>query len=410
MAMRDRLFVDDAGLPGFFARLSKAGIEEAMVVSTCDRVEIMAVRNGEGTLAAILSILGDHAGVSAADIDDQTYTLEGEAAVRHLFSVTGSLDSLVVGEPQILGQIKSSHRYAQEAGCIGLLLDQTLQAAYSMAKRLRRETDIGRRPVSIAAAAVQTARDLHGDLAKCSGLLIGAGEMGEVIAEALLSSGMANLVVTHPSARRAEGLGRRLDCHVADFDELPKLAAKSEIIVTAMSTRHYAVSEDVMVGAIRERRHRPILLIDTGIPGDTEPGIENLDDAFRYTLDDFEHITREGRANREAEAEQAWQILDAELELFLRHSTERQAAPTVKALRERFEEIRDEALRDSDGDAEKATRLLINRLLHEPSETLRTLAAKEAESPSGDWDKTVQALDNLFSLNQAGQDGEDQGR
>ncbi|MDA0241104.1 MAG: glutamyl-tRNA reductase, partial [Proteobacteria bacterium] len=297
-----------------------------------------AVRNGDDTPAAILAILGDHAGVSALDIDDQTYTLEGDAAVRHLFSVAASLDSLVVGEPQILGQIEASHRRAQEAGFAGPLLDQTVQAAYRVAKRLRRETDIGRRPVSIAAAAVQTARDLHGDLAKCSGLLIGAGDMGEIIAEALLSSGMANLVVTHPSARRAEGLGRRLDCHVADFDELAKLSAKSEIIVTAMSTRHYVVSEEVLTGAIRERRHRPILLIDTGIPGDTEPGIESLDDAFRYTLDDFERITREGRANREAEAEQAWLILDAELETFLTRFAEREAVPPRERLSKQHDE------------------------------------------------------------------------
>ena len=164
MTLRDRLFIDEAATPGFFARLRKSGIGQAMVFSTCDRVEIVAIHTGDDTAVNIQMILADHAGVSVSELDDQTYVMQDDEAVRHLFAVTSSLDSLVVGEPQILGQIKASHRYARDNGFTGPALEKLMRGAYNVAKRIRTETDIGRRPVSIAAAAVQTARDLHGNL------------------------------------------------------------------------------------------------------------------------------------------------------------------------------------------------------------------------------------------------------
>ena len=404
MTLRDRLFIDEAAAPGFFARLRKSGVQQAMVFSTWDRVEIVAIDAGEDTAVNIQMILADHAGVSVGELDDQTYVIHDDDAVRHLFAVTSSLDSLVVGEPQILGQVKASHRYAHDNGFTGPALEKFMRGAYNVAKRVRTETDIGRRPVSIAAAAVQTARDLHGNLGGCAGLLIGTGEMGEIVAEALLNSGLSDLVVTHPSARRAEELGRRLDCHVAAFDTLDRLFVKSDIVMTAMSTRRYVVENEAVEKALGERRHRPVFLIDMGVPGDIEPNVDNLEDAFRFTLDDLERVTREGRANREAEAEQARQIVEAEANLFARHRAERTAVPTVQALRQRFEQIRDQALKEAGGDAEKATHLLVSRLLHEPSETLRALAAKEVESSTGDWDSTVAALDALFGLDRGKED------
>lgn len=399
MALRDKLLIDDAAQRGFFARLKRAGISQAVLVSTCDRVEVVAMHDDpEDAVTRIRQILADHAGVDSDELDTETYAKDGGDAVRHLFAVTASLDSLVLGEPQLLGQIKTSHRQAKDAGMGGVEIDRYLDAAYNAAKRIRHETEIGHRPVSIAAAALQAARDLHGKLENATALLVGTGEMGEVIAAALKSGGLGDLVVTHPSHRRAETLGQRLDCHVAAIDDLPALLAKSDIVLTAMNTRQYVVQHVDVAVALKARRHRPMFLIDTGIPGDIEPAVDGLADAFRYTLDDLERITREGRATREAESEAAWRIIDEESALFQRGRHTRDAGPAIRALRRHFEAAQAQALAESGGDAERATRQLIDRLLDTPSARLRELATQENLEDQRDLASALTALHRLFGI------------
>ena len=257
MSIRDRLFVEDAQVPGVLERLRDAGIGEALVVSTCDRVEIQCIHENPSAAAEnIVEILAGHAELEASDLDGQTYTLIGDDAVRQIFRVCASLDSLVVGEPQVLGQVKSCHRLATEAGMAGAAIEAILQAAYGAAKRARNETAIGERPVTIAAAAARLAQDLHGDLSKRSGLLIGTGEMGELVAGAMLTEGLGDLVVVHSAPARAEALARELNCHVADYDDLAQLLDDADIVLTAQGARRHVVTSDMMLVAIHRRRRR----------------------------------------------------------------------------------------------------------------------------------------------------------
>ena len=403
MSIRDRLFVEDAQVPGVLERLRDAGIMEALVVSTCDRVEIQCIHEDPEKAAwEIVGILAGHAELEASDLDGQTYTLVGDEAVRQIFRVCASLDSLVVGEPQVLGQVKSCHRLAAEAGMTGPAMEAILQAAYGAAKRARNETAIGERPVTIAAAAARLAQDLHGDLSKRSGLLIGTGEMGELVAEAMVSEGLGNLVVVHSAPARAEALARELNCHVGEYDDLGQLLDDADIVLTAQGARRHVVTSDMMLVAIHRRRSRPVFLVDTSLPGDVDPSINRIDEAFLYDLADLEGVVMDGRASRESEAAKASDIVDAVLKAFLRGRAERVAVPVLGDLRGHFESVREGALKDAGGDADKATRILINRLLHAPSEAMRDEAAD-----GGGWAAAEDIIRRLFGLSRCKSDDSD---
>jgi glutamyl-tRNA reductase len=338
-----------------------------------------------------------HAGLPPEELNGALYVLSGADAVRHIFTVTASLDSLVIGEPYVLGQIKASHRAARDAGMSGRELEAVLQAAYAAAKRVRRETAIGERPVSAAAAAVDLARGVHGDLGRCGGLLVGAGDMGELVAEALLASGLGHLVVVHPRPGRAEATAQTLNCHVAPFEDLARALADADILVTALGARRSIVTAEMVKGALKRRRMRPVLLVDASIPGDVDTAVERLDGAFLYDLNDLEDVAMRGRASRENEARAALDIIDDEVAGFLRGRAARTAVPTLTALRRHFETAREAAIADAGGDAEKATRLLINRLLHGPSEALRKIAALGSEG-AAELGTAERALNRLFRL------------
>ncbi|NQU57716.1 MAG: glutamyl-tRNA reductase [Rhodospirillales bacterium] len=403
MILRDRLFVEDAATPFILERLKSAGIEQALVLSTCDRVEVQAfckgaIANETETARQIVEILAEHGELGPSELDGQTYVHWDQQAVRQIFAVTASLDSLIIGEPQVLGQVKAAHRIAKQVGMTSSGLESILQAAYATAKRVRNETAIGERPVSIAAAATQLASDLHGDLANCTVLLVGGGEMGELIASDMLGAGLSKLAVTHPNERRAEEASRRLDCHTSGFEELPTLLIEADIVLTALGQRRQAITVAMVNDAIARRRHKPVFLIDTAIPGDIDPLVERIEDAFLYSLDDLERVAMEGRAVRENESGAAWKIIDADVEVFLRGHAERTAVPALNRLRSHFDTVREQALVDGGGDAHKATRLLINRLLHGPSEQLRQVAASESVSKSTSLQEMEDIIDLLFGL------------
>lgn len=401
LGLRDRLFVEDAQVPGFLEALGRAGIGQAMMLSTCDRVEVQALDEDPPAAAErVAQAMAEHAGVDVTALDGQTYLLVDDAAVRHIFMVAASLDSLVVGEPQVLGQVKACHRLARDAGMTGSGLEAILQAAYAAAKRVRSETAIGERPVSIAAAAARLAQDLHGSLDRAQALLVGTGEMGELVAEALVGEGLGDLTVVHPTVSRAETLARQLDCHVADFDELVRLLDEADIVLTALGSRRQVITSDMMLVAFHRRRKRPVFLVDTSVPGDVEPAVNRIDEAFLYDLADLERVVMEGRASREQEAQDAARIVEEELQAFLRDRAERAAVPALSELRAHFEDARGRALAEAGGDAEKATRLLVNRLLHGPSEALRDEAATGAGAAATD------VIRRLFGLSGGGEKDE----
>ncbi|MDA8229920.1 MAG: glutamyl-tRNA reductase [Magnetospirillum sp.] len=396
LSLRDALFIDDDAAPGFLESLKERGLRECLMLSTCDRVEVWtAGEDAERAAAAVVSALAARTALTDSGLAPHLYTLTGAEAVRHAFMVTASLDSLVIGEAHVLGQVKAAHRLARDAGSCGPELETLLQAAFSVAKRVRTETPVGEGPVSIAAAAVQLARDLHGDLADCRGLLIGTGDMGELIAENLIASGLSGLAVTAPRQGRAEAVAQALNGHVVPFDEVKDALAVADVVLTSVGSRNLAVTADAVSRALKKRRRKPIFLVDAGIPGDIEPAVNRVDGAFLYDLADLERVALQGRAGREQAARSARAIVDEEVAAFLRGRAARAAVPAIVALRSRFEEVRDAALAEAGGDAAEATRLLVNRLLHAPSEEMKGVAAEGPE-----WRVMEQTLRKLFRLDE----------
>jgi glutamyl-tRNA reductase len=397
-SIRDLLCSVDSEMPAIQTRLKAAGLDQFLWLSTCDRVEVVAVDADTGRAASIVTaMLAERSGMVPAALEPHLFMATGEAAVRHLFAVACSLDSQVVGEPHVLGQIKAAHREAVEADTIGPELEAVLQAAYNAAKRVRTETAIAERPVSIAAAAVQIAREIHGDLDRCEAVLIGLGDMGTLMADSLRDAGVTRLTVADRVDRRAEAAARRLDGHYVPMADLENALAAADIVVTAAGLGRYILALELMTAVLRRRRRRPVFVIDTAIPGDVDPAVGDLEGAFVYDLADLERVALEGRAVREAAAVAAWAIVDEALAAFRRGRLERAAVPAVAALRRHFETERARLLAEQGSlDAAEATRLLVNRLLHPPSEMLRAMAAaRDCDQPA-----VEKLLRRLFRLDE----------
>ncbi len=403
--LRDRLFVDDGQAPGFLSNLKRAGIAQSLVLSTCDRVEVVAVHDRIQELRDhVLRALSDHGEVTRAEVQEVLYARADREALRHVFAVAASLDSVVVGEPQVLGQVKAAHRTARAAGTVGAQLEHTLQATYATAKRVRTETSIARGPVTIAASAVRVARDVHGALDRCGALLIGGGEMGEVVVSRLRDAGLARLAVAASTAQRAAATAHRLQCRAVTFDELAGAVADADIVVSAAGLGRHLISAELFAGALTRRRYKPLFVIDAAVPGDVEPAAARLDEVFLYDLDDLEGVAQDGRATRLKATADAWRIVEAAADQFLEARLQRDAAPTLERLRRHFEAARADALSHAPKDASEATRLMLNRLLHDPAQALRTDAGDD-----GCDDRLAAAVRRLFRLTSDARDEEETG-
>ncbi len=406
LALRDRLFIDEAAAPDFYRRLTESGVTQAIMLSTCDRVEVQGMAEApDAATDAVRVVLAARAGEEQAELAAQLETLTGDEAVRRIFAVAASLESQVIGESQVLGQVKEGHRLATRHGMVGPALESLMQAAYAAAKRVRSETEIAERSVTLASGAVQIARDLHGDLSGSTGLILGLGDMGDLIGGQLRLAGLAGTILTGPS-RRTEAEARRMGCNFVPFEDLEDALADADIVVTAAGTGRFLITVEAMEQALRRRKRRPVLILDGGVPADVEPAVHDLDGAFVYTLDDLEQVAREGRANREAAAAEAWKIVEAETDGWRRSRAERDAVPTLVSLRNRFEAMRDEILAaDPNADAAEATRRLVNRLLHRPSEALRELAAESGDE--AEKQAVARMVARLFGLPDVGDGNED---
>ncbi|MSP50216.1 MAG: glutamyl-tRNA reductase [Alphaproteobacteria bacterium] len=374
--LRDRLQIEDRALPDALAQFKAAGFSEAVVLSTCDRVVVVGL--ADGNESAALPVIAAAAGLTAVDLP-QGLRLTGAAAEEYLFAVAAALDSQIIGEPQVLGQLKTAHRAAQDLGHAGVGLAPILDAAYGAAKRVRTETRIAEGPVSMAAACAQLCRDLHGDLARTTALAVGSGDMAALLLEQLRAAGLADVVCVARHRRRSEAMAHRLSGHVGELADLPRLLAAADIVVAGQGDGRYVVTREEAELALKLRRRKPIFFADTAVPRDVEPRVEALDGAFVYDLDDLERVAAEGRAGRKTEVERARAILAEEIGHFRSGRAERRGASAVVRLRRRFEAARNQALAET-GDAVRATELVVSRLLHAPSERLRRIAAEEGES------------------------------
>ncbi len=415
--LRDQFFAEEPDPAHFLTALERVPHREAGVVVTCERIELLVVTDeGEcgsapqAVLQALSGIISDFAGARSGEEALPLYHYRGGAAAAHIFRTAASLDSQVVGEPQILGQVKENYRHAMTVGKTGPLLDAVFPAAFAAAKRVRTETPLAEQPVSIAASALQVARQLHGDLRQRRALLIGLGEMCELLGAELQKAAVPDIVVTHESAVRAEAAAARLSCHFLPMAELDHALTEADIVVSDRGAGSWTITKQMVAAALKRRRNRPIFLIDAAMPGDIEASTSDLSDAFLYDLGDLEAVALKGRASRQMAVQLAQDILDQELSAFERRHRERAAGPTIGALRAHFEAVRQEVLADPKLDRDSATRLLVNRLLHRPSEILRHDASGEAadDGAVGDPDtfgQVAEAARLLFGLQSTGQGG-----
>jgi glutamyl-tRNA reductase len=405
-ALRERLLVAEIDQPALLTEVGAAGFDQALLLATCDRLEVVTLHEDpESAVAPLLEMFAEWAQVTEEELRAQSYRHLDEAALRHIFAVAASLDSQVIGEPQVLGQVKESHRLATAADVLGPGLEAVMQAAYAAAKRVRSETPVAERPDSITASALMVARNLHGDVAECSALVVGLGDMGELMALELKDAGVGELILVHGSAARAEAAAHRLRCHFRPWEELAEALSNADIVVTALGSGRHTVTVSLVETALKKRRRRPILFIDSAVPGDVEPAVQALDGAFVYDLDDLEDVARDGKATREATALAAWRVIEEELAAFRRRRAERAAVPAVAALRQHFEAVRAEVLSQSGLDAEVATRLLVKRLLHAPSEALRAAAAGDPEAAR----ELERATERLFRIDDPASEFDTQG-
>ncbi len=380
LSLRDQLFVDDRQLPDFLASLSKAGIDNALMLSTCDRVEVQGFHPApEQIVETLFGLYSDHSKINLEDLSDKTYLHCDSTAIRHLCAVAASLDSLVIGEPQVLGQLKAAHRAARDLGMVKGPFESLLQHAYHTAKRVRTETKIGERAVSIASAACEIAKGVHGDLSHSYVALLGVGEMGELIARQFLMTGVAGLTVLHPHRSRAEPLASRLECHLGEYENMHSVLATADIIVCATGRRAHSLSADQIRAALKTRKNQPQFIIDAAIPGDVEPAVNRIDDAFVYDLSDLERAALEGQQTRQNELSAASAIVDEEVARYLIENEARNADALIAYLREHAEQIRKTVLSQHADVAGRATELLIAKLLHGPSSLLRQKAVENTE-------------------------------
>ena len=399
VGLRERMFLDEAKTSLLLTTLAEEGIAQAIVLSTCDRVEVQSVVDDPVPHArTVRALLTEASGEPSDVVATQLYDHCDEAAVRHIFAVASSLDSQTVGEPQVLGQVKEGHRFSQGCGMVGAELETLLQASYSVAKRVRTETDIGLHSVSIASAAGRIARDVQGDLTDARLLIVGLADMGDIIVEQFRTAGATNITMSGPS-RRTETAARRAGYGFVPFDRFDAALRGAESVVAAAGTGRHLITAAAMEQALVARRRRPVLLIDAGVPGAIDPDVAELEGAFLFSLEDLARVTLQGRSTRNVAADSAWEIVDQEVAAWRRSRAGRGAVSAIVALREHFETTRNTLLAEEPGaDAAEATRLLINRLLHQPSRAMREIAETETDNRANYGGTAEQLVRRLFNL------------
>jgi len=411
IAIREKLVLEPDGLPDFLRELvQRPEVGEALLVSTCNRVELVAA--GRSGFDSNLEQLGKACvaalAARAPDIASHLYTHQGGMAVRHLFRVAASLDSMVLGEPQILGQVKDAYELARRAGTVGSVLHRTLPRAIRAAKRVRTETAIGSGQVSVPSVAVDLTKQIFADLTGRVAVLVGSGEMAESVARLLKASGAAIIVVGR-TLSRAEELAHSVGGSARPWEALKQSIVEADVVITSTSAPHHVIDYDMVNAARRARRGKNQFFIDLAVPRDVDPRIEELDGEFLYNVDDLSKVVSETLSTRSREAASAEAIIGREAEGYDRWADAEQATPTIVALRARLSSaLEEEMSRSFRGrlkhlsaeDRAAVGKMLessVNRLLHQPTIRLRQ-AALERAADTLSLDQLSSAISELFAF------------
>jgi glutamyl-tRNA reductase len=357
---------------------------EAAILSTCNRSELYVEQDGQGA-DEVLRWLAEYHHLNLDELHACAYVHENEAAVRHMMRVASGLDSMILGEPQILGQMKSAFAVAREAGTLGPLLGRLFQATFSTAKQVRTDTAIGENPVSIAFSAVSLAKQIFADLHRSQALLIGAGETISLVARHLYDQGIKRIVVANRTLERASSLAEHFGAHAVLLSDIPQELVHSDIVISSTASQLPILGKGAVESALKQRKHKPIFMVDIAVPRDIEPQVGELEDVYLYTVDDLHEVITENLKNRQDAALAAEELVSSGADDFMLRLRELAAVDVLRAYRQQAERLRDEELARAQRLLANGTsaeevmaqlaRGLTNKLLHAPSVQLKKFSA-----------------------------------
>jgi len=391
--LREKLAYRAEEIPAALIEVRARGAKEAILLCTCNRVELTAAVDEDFSDEMLLeALVASRTGVILEELRPHLYRLEDSAAIRHLFRVAASLDSMIVGEPQILGQLKQAYALARDHGSVGTVLDAVLTRAFSVAKRIRSETEIGRNAVSVSYAAVELAREIFGSLHKKRVLIVGAGKMSEGAARHLMNAG-AEIFVTNRTPERALEMAKLFHGEAIRYEVFPQRLAELDIVITSSAAPEHVLTRETVRRALEARKNQPIFLIDIAVPRNIDPSVEGLEHAFLYDIDDLKRLADRNMQARQGVALQAESIVTEEVERLEAKLREREVGPVIVSLQEQLETIRQDALGkhrtrlgnltdEQEKAVEALTRAIVNKIAHGPiSEMRREAAEQSGEAP-----------------------------
>ena len=406
---REQLAFRSDQIPSALLDFQSRGAKEVVILSTCNRVEVAAALSGNLSVHRLFeSIVAERSGLPAEAIRPHIYVYEEADAIRHLFRVAASLDSMIVGEPQILGQLKSAVSQAREQGTVGSVLDAVLSRAFNVAKRIRTETEIGASAVSVGYAAVELAREIFGELKGRRVLIIGAGEMSEGTARNLLRAGTHEIFITNRTASRAAEVADLFSGDAIPYDHFPQRLPEMDIVIASSGAPDYVLTRDMVRRAIEVRKNEPMFLIDIAVPRNISPEVNGLEHAFLYNIDDLQRLAERNMQARLEVARQAEYIVSEEVRFLESKLRSRDLAPTISSLQEQLEAIRrDLTLRyrgrlgtltvQQEEALDGLTRGIINKIAHGPISELRRQAAQQSTDDPNE-SELVSAVRRMFHL------------
>ena len=379
-------------------------ISENIILSTCNRVEIYAkVEDIENGVISLKKFFADYHEIPMQELNQHFYTYINQETIEHLFSVSSSLDSMIVGEPQILGQVKDAYVAAKDQKATGIILSQLFERSFSVAKKVRSETAIAEKTVSVSYAAVELAKKIFDDLKDKVVLLVGAGEMSELAARHLLASGVNSILVSSRNFERAVGLARSLKGSAIRFENFADELIRTDIVISSTSAPNSIIRKDVVEKAIHKRKNKPMFFIDIAVPRDVEPEVNDIENIYLYNIDDLQKIVDSNKLEREKEAKKARALIKDEVVLFSEWLVSLKVAPTISSIREQAEKIRVSELEKTffklkdltetqRVTIENMTFSIINKILHKPTAKLR----EQTKEKDGHW--YIQVVRHLFHL------------
>lgn len=407
--VRERLFVPEDSIPGLLRELKEKGVGDNVVLSTCNRTEIyFSCGNLDSILEKFYTILSAYFGLPQDWLKKYTYLLTEEDGYRHLFLVASGLDSMVVGEPQILGQVKDAYRLATDHNATGILIDKVFHRTFHVAKRVRRETRIGYNPVSISAMAIELAKKIFGELKGRKALVIGAGEMCEIAVKYFRKEGVSDIFISNRTFQNAQKLADEVGGIPYPFDDLHELLTRTDMVLSSTGSPTPLITRELVSVAMKKRKQRPLFFIDIAVPRDVDFSVNDIDNVYLYDIDDLKELSQRHLSDRLTESEKARLIVEEEVNKFNRWLEQRDRNPLIASIYEKVERIRVKEVRkilqklpgaddDMVRNLEVVTKSIVNKIVHPHVSII-----KENGSPA-----VIDLMKKAFQLENEGDDEEE---